>query len=137
MHTRSCKVEIPNGLSLPFGFRDEHSPDRVRSVSLLLERKRQFAEPSLDPIRFDVGEILAIHPRRALVGAALGVGMRQNIGLIDLVVQPFRYLHDCSGCFPLEHFAGWCFHPLESAAFARRTPERSLSGCDPDDSNAA
>ena len=37
-------------------------------------------------------------------------------------LQPFRYLHDCSGCFRLEHFAGWESHPLESAAFARRTP---------------
>ena len=26
----------------------------------------------------------------------------------------------------LEHFAGWAFHPLESAAFARRTPEADL-----------
>src|SRR5215468_10267396 len=37
-------------------------------------------------------------------------------------LQPFRYLHDCSGCFRLERLAGWGFHPLESAAFARRTP---------------
>ena len=28
-------------------------------------------------------------------------------------LQPFRYLHSCSGCFRLEHFAGWDFHPLE------------------------
>ena len=28
-------------------------------------------------------------------------------------LQPFRYLHDCSGYFRLEHFAGWGFHPLE------------------------
>src|ERR1017187_259371 len=38
-------------------------------------------------------------------------------------LQPLRYLHDCSGYFRLEHFAGWGLHPLESAAFARRTPE--------------
>ena len=25
--------------------------------------------------------------------------------------------------YRLEHFAGWAFHPLENAAFARRTPE--------------
>jgi len=41
-------------------------------------------------------------------------------------LQPFRYLHSCSGCFRLEHFAGWGFHPLESAAFARRTPSRVI-----------
>ena len=28
-------------------------------------------------------------------------------------LQPFRYLHSCSGCFRLEHFAGWDLHPLE------------------------
>ena len=37
-------------------------------------------------------------------------------------LQPFRFLHDCSGCFRLEHFAGRGLHPLESAAFSRRTP---------------
>jgi len=28
-------------------------------------------------------------------------------------LQPLRYLHDCSGCFRLEHLAGWGFHPQE------------------------
>ena len=28
-------------------------------------------------------------------------------------LQPFRCLHSCSGCFRLEQFAGWGFHPLE------------------------
>jgi hypothetical protein len=37
-------------------------------------------------------------------------------------LQPFRFLHSCSGCFRLERVAGWALHPLESAAFARRTP---------------
>src|ERR1700758_5638939 len=37
-------------------------------------------------------------------------------------LQPFRYLHDCSDCFQLERIAGWGLHPLESAAFSRRTP---------------
>src|SRR3954471_12513354 len=37
-------------------------------------------------------------------------------------LQPFRYLHDCSDCFRLERIAGWGLHPLENAAFARRTP---------------
>ncbi len=41
-------------------------------------------------------------------------------------LQPFRYLHDCSGCFRLEHFAGWGSHPLENAAFSRRTPTRVI-----------
>ena len=37
-------------------------------------------------------------------------------------LQPFGHLHDCSGCFRLERVAGWAFHPLENAAFSRRTP---------------
>src|SRR6478752_2013830 len=41
-------------------------------------------------------------------------------------LQPFRYLHDCSGCFRLERIAGWGLHPLDSAAFARRTPKTDL-----------
>ena len=38
-------------------------------------------------------------------------------------LQPFRYLHDCSDRFRLERIAGWASHPLESAAFSRRTPK--------------
>ena len=30
-------------------------------------------------------------------------------------LQAFRFLHSCSGCFRLEHFAGRGSHPLESA----------------------
>ena len=51
------------------------------------ERKRQFAEPPLHPIRLDVRELLTIHTRCALVGAALGIGMRQDVLATDLVVQ--------------------------------------------------
>jgi hypothetical protein len=36
-------------------------------------------------------------------------------------LQRFCYLHDCSGCFRLERLAGRGLHPLESAAFPRRT----------------
>src|SRR5215475_10206092 len=69
------------------GFRYVHSSDGVRSVSLLPERKRQFAKPSLDPIRFDIREGLTVHTRRALVRAALGIGMGQDVLAADLVVQ--------------------------------------------------
>ena len=41
-------------------------------------------------------------------------------------LQPFCYLHDCSGCFRLERLAGWDLHPLESAAFSRRTPRADV-----------
>jgi hypothetical protein len=41
-------------------------------------------------------------------------------------LQPFRHLHDCSGCFRRERIAGWAFHPLESAALSRRIPEADI-----------
>jgi len=61
------------------------------------------------------------------------LGVHSNYGLhtravtvfrdsLNRRLQPSRYLHSCSGCFRLERFAGWGLHPLESAAFARRTP---------------
>src|SRR5215472_15808768 len=40
--------------------------------------------------------------------------------------QPFRYLHDCSDCFRQERITGWDLHPLESAAFSRRTPKPAV-----------
>jgi hypothetical protein len=43
-------------------------------------------------------------------------------------LQPFRYLHDCSDRFRLEQIAGWASHPLESAAFSRRTPKAAFRG---------
>jgi hypothetical protein len=43
-------------------------------------------------------------------------------------LQPSRYLHDCSDCFRLERIAGWALHPLESAAFSRRTPTPAVRG---------
>ncbi len=72
---------------LAVGLRDKHSSDRLRSVSLLPERKRQFAEPPLDPVRLDVRKLLTIHARRALVRAALRVSMSQDVFAVNLVVQ--------------------------------------------------
>src|SRR6516225_3763510 len=69
------------------GFRYKHSSDRLWPVSLLPERKRQFSQPPLDPICLDIRKILAVDTRRALVRAALGIGMRQNVVTADLVVQ--------------------------------------------------
>ena len=62
--------------------------------------------------------LLRVHSRYGLHTRAVTVFRDTLIRRL----QPFRYLHSCSGCFRLEHFAGWGFHPLESAAFARRTP---------------
>ena len=71
---------------LAVSLRDKHSSDGLRSVSLLPERKRQFTEPPLHPVRLDVREVLAVHARCAFVGAALGIGMRQNVFAANLVV---------------------------------------------------
>jgi hypothetical protein len=90
---RCCHADpIPQGRDaqrpeFALGLRYEHSSDRLRSVSLLPERKRQFAKPPLYPIGLDVREVLSIHTRCALVRAALGIGMSQDVLTADLVVQ--------------------------------------------------
>jgi hypothetical protein len=90
---RCCHADpIPHGRDaqrpeFAVGLRYEHAPDRFRSVSLLPERKRQFGQPPPDPIRLDIREVLTIPTRGALVGAALGIGMSQNVLAADLVVQ--------------------------------------------------
>ena len=78
---------MPSGLEFAVGLRDKHTTDRVRSVGLLLERKRQFAKPPLQPVCFDIREILPVDPRCALVRAALGVGTAQDVFAADLVIQ--------------------------------------------------
>jgi hypothetical protein len=72
---RCCHADpIPHGRDaqrpeFAVGLRDEHASDRLRSVCLLPERKRQFDQPPLDPRRFDVGKILAVHARCAPASA--------------------------------------------------------------------
>jgi len=83
---------MPNGLNLGFfavvlAFGMNTLLMGVRSVLLVPERKRQFAEPPPHAVRFDIREVLAVHTRCALVGAALGPGVRQDVLAADLVVQ--------------------------------------------------
>jgi hypothetical protein len=89
MQTRSRTVEMPSGLSLPlaFGMNTRLIGSGRYVSSLLPERKRQFGQPPLDPIRLDARKVLAVNARCALVGTALGVGMSQNILAADLVVE--------------------------------------------------
>jgi hypothetical protein len=84
MQTRGRDAQWPE---FAVGLRDKHSSDRIRLVALLPERKRQFAKPPLHPVRLNVREVLTIHTRCALVGAALGISMGQNVLAADLVVQ--------------------------------------------------
>ena len=85
MQTRTRTVEMPSGLSLPLAF--GMNTRLIGSVCLLPERKRQFGQPPLDPIHFDVRKVLTVYSRCTLVGSALGIGMRQNILTADLVVE--------------------------------------------------
>src|SRR3954463_11554221 len=90
---RCCHADpIPHGRDaqrpeFAVGLWYKHSSDWLRPIGLLPERKRQFRQPPLDPISLDVRKILAVDARRALVRAALGIGMRQNVLAADLVVQ--------------------------------------------------
>jgi hypothetical protein len=72
---------------LAIDLRDKHSSNRIWSVLLLFERKRQFPEPPFNAIRLDVREVLAVYAGCALIRAALGIGMRQDIPAVNLVVQ--------------------------------------------------
>ena len=119
---------MPSGLSLPLAFGMYTRLMGSWSVSLLPERKRQFAKPSLHPVRLDGLEVLTIHPRRALVGAAVSIGMRQNVLAADLVVEG------------VEAVAGFCLRfrvqrrqaratAAARASFSSQGPE-SLSKCD-------
>jgi len=69
-----------SGLSLAVGLRDEHSSDGVRPVSLVPERQApSFAKPPLHPYASMSGEVLTVYTGCAIVGAALGVGVRQDV----------------------------------------------------------
>src|SRR5882724_7557765 len=68
---RCCHADpIPHGRDaqrpeFAVGLWYEHSSDWLRPVALLLERKRQFSQPPIDPICLDVRKILAVYSRRA------------------------------------------------------------------------
>ena len=93
-HQHRCRHAdpIPQGRNaqrpeFAVGLRYEHSSDWLWPVRLLPERKRQFSQPSLDPVCLDIRKVLAVDPRCALVRAALGISMRQDVVAADLVVQ--------------------------------------------------
>ena len=61
---------------------------------------------------------------RGLLGVHLRCGPHtRTVTCVTAIrgLQTFRRLHACPGCFRLERLAGWDLHPLESAAFSRRT----------------
>jgi hypothetical protein len=66
---------------------DIDSLHRLRSIPLTPEVFRQFSKPSIHPIRFDVLEPLTIHSFRAAIRAARGIGVRQHVSSVHLVIQ--------------------------------------------------
>jgi hypothetical protein len=66
--------------------------------------------------------LLGVHSRYGLHTRAVTIFR----GTLHRRLQRLRYLHRCSGCFRLEHFAGWAFHPLEQhRLFTAHTQSRS------------
>ena len=72
---------------LAIRFRDGHAAHGVRPIRSSSQFGRQFVEPAVAPVRLDVLEGLAVHPRGAVVGAAALVGELQDVPSIHLVVQ--------------------------------------------------
>ena len=82
-----CGKPDPQRPLLAIAFREEHAPDRLRSVRLRLQFRRQFVQPAVPAIRLDVLERLAVDPWCAAVGTATRVGRLQHIPAVHLVVQ--------------------------------------------------
>jgi hypothetical protein len=75
----------------------------------------------------------ARRPFRGLSGVHSRYGLHTRAatvfrGTLHRRLQPFRYLHSCSGCFRLELSPGGTFTHWESAALSRRTPEAGTVG---------
>ena len=102
---------------------------------------RQYPGTATDGTSLLIHSVVSAFPRRAAGSAcALSVSRfaRRSLALRPAHsrchrilwpairrLQPFRYLHSCSGCFRLEHFAGWGFHPLELS----RLPDYADENC--------
>src|SRR6185312_759882 len=92
-HHRHLRHAVPDRTDpqralLAIAFRDEYAAHGVRSIRPLLQFGRQFVEPSVAPVRLDVLEGPAVHPRGAVVGTAAQVGELQDIPSVHLVIQP-------------------------------------------------
>jgi hypothetical protein len=71
------------------------------------------------PVHRPFRGLLGVHSRYGLHTRAVTV-FRDTL---HRRLQPFRCLHDCSGCFRLERLPGGICTHWKSAAFSRRTPE--------------
>ena len=64
-----------------------HPPHGLRTIRLLAEFIRQFAQPPPQPVLGNLVERLPIDPRCPAVGLAAGVRLDQHVPAIQLVVQ--------------------------------------------------
>ena len=92
----------------------------MQRLGVVFARLAQSYQPSTNP--------LSARPAHRSFRGLLGVHLRcgphtRTVTCVTAIrgLQTFRRLHACPGCFRLERLAGWDSHPLESAAFSRRT----------------
>ena len=106
-----------------------------------LARRRRSSHPAVyQPSPITLSGRPAHRPFRDLLSVHSRCGphtraVTYNVDLLHRRLQPFCYLHDCSGCFRLERLAGWGLHPLESAALSRRTRLADVADPDPVDAS--
>src|SRR5215470_9436318 len=74
-------------MALPVWLGYVHPPYGLRLIGSTLQLLRQFVEPALQPILFDVVERLVVYSWCSAIGFAAFVGELQHIGPIHLVVQ--------------------------------------------------
>src|SRR4029077_14667300 len=75
------------GPLFPVRLRYVHPPHGQWLIRSTLQLLRQFVQPSLDSVRFDVLEPLTIHSCCSTVGFAALIGVGQNVPPVHLVVQ--------------------------------------------------
>jgi hypothetical protein len=117
-------------LSLGTRFRRQSRAHKARPFGLrgLTAERGQAGEAIMPRMRGIASLEGAARVWSALLGSSWSLGpQREKLLTQWSSYKPFRCLHDCSGCFRLERFAGWALHPLESAAFSRRTLEADIS----------
>ena len=72
---------------LAIGLRDVNPTDRLGAIGSAPESFREQFQPSVQPVRLDVLEGLAVYSRSSAVGSAAVVGMTQDIFAVHFVVQ--------------------------------------------------
>ena len=57
----------------------------THSLRIANKSRSQVVKPSIHTVRFDIGKLVAVHTRRALVRAALGLSVRPDISRYTLL----------------------------------------------------